>query len=113
MLWLTRQLLDTNQASELLCEAVQGAVMATFQAHCTPGVEPAVLTGTALSALKAAIVKRIPKIPANLKETIATELLRQTLEWLELGNELILDDAAVHMAGNGRDTPLCLVARYL
>ncbi len=104
-LWLMRALVDTQSASDLLSEAVEGALIATFQHLRSRGQDKIVIQQVDEIVLKGAIKRRLPRVALELRESLASSLLAQIKESLSYGRTLLIDGASVSVDRG------CLVAQ--
>jgi hypothetical protein len=96
-LWLMRGLMDTQAASDLMSEAVEGGLIATFQHIRRPGQDKIILRQVDEIVLKGAIKRRLPRIALEHKEKLASSLLAQVKQSLSYGRRLLVDRASVSL----------------
>ncbi len=94
-LWLMQALYDADDASDLMAEAVEGGLIATFSYLRRNGQTQVTMLQTDELVLRQAVARRIPRLAVDDKDALSTRLVSQLKSELAFGRPLLVDGATI------------------
>lgn len=102
-MWLMNALYDSQDAQDLMAEAVEGGLLATFRFLRQGDQDRIAMQAVDETVLRQAIGRRIPRVHGQARETLANRLFDELKQTLGTGHSLMIDGATVFLQ-NGKLT---------